>query len=135
MRRIFHAVLLGLATLSIGAQAQTNRVQTIADVSFAVPDGWAYQAAADFGGMAYKEGTSFWFFWRCTRQCRPAATLLPTSRQHGNALCSTRENTRAIRAGAPIARTRCPRRRAIRADSTIMPAHLRWIAKQQRRKR
>jgi hypothetical protein len=62
MRRIFHAVLLGLATLSIGAQAQTNRVQTIADVSFAVPDGWAYQAAADFGGMAYKEGTSFWFF-------------------------------------------------------------------------
>lgn len=62
MRRAFHAVLLGLATLAIGAHAQTGRVQTIGDVSFAVPDGWAYQAAADFGGMAYKEGNSFWFF-------------------------------------------------------------------------
>lgn len=62
MRRVFHAVLLGLVTLAIGAHAQTGRVQTIGDVSFAVPDGWAYQAAPDFGGMAYKEGTSFWFF-------------------------------------------------------------------------
>ena len=61
MRRIFHAVLLGLVILTLGAHAQTGRVQTIADVSFAVPDGWAYQAAADFSGMAYKEGNSFWF--------------------------------------------------------------------------
>src|SRR5215831_8155100 len=62
MQRIFHAFLLGLAFLTISAQAQTGRVQSIADVTFAVPDGWAYQAATDFGGMAYKEGNSFWFF-------------------------------------------------------------------------
>ena len=62
MRRIFRAVLLGLATLTIGAQAQPGRVQSIGDVTFAVPDGWAYQAATDFGGMLYKEGNSYWFF-------------------------------------------------------------------------
>ena len=61
MRRIFHAVLLGLVTLTLVAHAQTGRVQTIADVSFAVPDGWAYEAATDFSGMAYKEGNRFWF--------------------------------------------------------------------------
>jgi hypothetical protein len=37
-------------------------VQSIGDVSFAVPDGWAYQASSNFGGMAFKEGNSFWFF-------------------------------------------------------------------------
>jgi hypothetical protein len=62
MRRICYAVILGLATLAICAQAQTGRVQSIGDVTFAVPDGWAYQAAADFGGMLYKEGNSYWFF-------------------------------------------------------------------------
>lgn len=53
MRRIFHALLLGLTTLTICAQGQTGRVQSVADVTFAVPDGWAYQAGADFGAMAY----------------------------------------------------------------------------------
>jgi hypothetical protein len=62
MRRVFHAVFLGLATLTICAHAQTGRVQSIGDVTFAVPDGWAYQASNDFGAMAYKEGNSFWFF-------------------------------------------------------------------------
>jgi hypothetical protein len=62
MRRIFHALLLGLATLTVCAQGQTGRVQSIADVTFAVPDGWAYQASTDFGAMAYKEGNSYWLF-------------------------------------------------------------------------
>jgi hypothetical protein len=45
MHRTFHAHLLeALTTLVIGANAQTGRVQPIGEVSFAVPDGWAYQA-------------------------------------------------------------------------------------------
>lgn len=62
MRRLLQAVFLGLSTLAICAHAQTGRVQSIGDVTFAVPDGWAYQAAADFGAMMYKEGNSFWFY-------------------------------------------------------------------------
>lgn len=30
------------------------------DVSFAVPSGWKYQQAADYGGMAFKSGQNFW---------------------------------------------------------------------------
>lgn len=62
MRSIFHAVLLCLATFTLCAQAQTGRVQSIGDITFAVPDGWAYQTGPDFGAMAYKEGNSWWFF-------------------------------------------------------------------------
>jgi hypothetical protein len=33
MRRTFHALLLGLTTLTVGARAQTGRVQSIGDIT------------------------------------------------------------------------------------------------------
>jgi hypothetical protein len=48
---------LSLFVISAPAVAQ---VQTIGDLSFAVPDGWQYQAAADGGSMFLKSGGNFW---------------------------------------------------------------------------
>jgi len=62
MRQTACLLIVGILTLASFAQTQTNRVQTIGDVSFAVPDGWSYTAGADFGAMSYKEGASFWLF-------------------------------------------------------------------------
>jgi len=36
------------------------QVQTVGDVSFAVPEGWTYQASADGGLMLLKQGQNFW---------------------------------------------------------------------------
>lgn len=36
------------------------QVQTVGDVSFAVPDGWTYQGSTDGGLMLLKQGTNFW---------------------------------------------------------------------------
>lgn len=36
------------------------QVQTVGDVSFAVPDGWQYQQGPDFGAMTLKTGDRFW---------------------------------------------------------------------------
>ena len=36
------------------------QVQTVGDVSFAVPEGWTYQGAADGGYMMLKQSTNFW---------------------------------------------------------------------------
>jgi len=36
------------------------QVQTVGDVSFAVPEGWTYQAAGDGGLMLLKQGANFW---------------------------------------------------------------------------
>ncbi len=46
---------LCLTTIPVCAQ-----VQTVGDVSFAVPAGWTYAAAPDSGAMVIKEGASFW---------------------------------------------------------------------------
>ncbi len=56
------ALVLNLSAVVTLAQAQPQPggVQTVGDVSFAVPPGWAYTAGPDFGAMVYKEGTSFW---------------------------------------------------------------------------
>jgi len=37
-----------------------GQVQTVGDVSFAVPDGWIYQGAGNGGAMVLKQGTNFW---------------------------------------------------------------------------
>jgi hypothetical protein len=59
MRRIACLFLLGLSTLA--ASAQTNfGIQSVGDVSFAVPDGWTYTTGPDFGAMVYKQDTRFW---------------------------------------------------------------------------
>ncbi|HEU4413534.1 MAG TPA: hypothetical protein VFT65_02030 [Candidatus Angelobacter sp.] len=57
MRQWAIAWLLLIAVLAAPAIAQ---VQTVGDVSFAVPEGWAYQGAADGGYMMLKQGTNFW---------------------------------------------------------------------------
>lgn len=49
--------LLAFCILAVTLNAQ---VQTVGDVSFAVPDGWNYQHGADFGGMVMKSGQNFW---------------------------------------------------------------------------
>lgn len=35
-------------------------VQTVGDVSFAVPEGWQYKPGADFGGLVLSSGQNFW---------------------------------------------------------------------------
>jgi hypothetical protein len=60
MRRFLELLTLCLFSLSVFAQ-----VQTVDDVSFAVPAGWAYQSGNGFGLMAYKEGDRFWAITVC----------------------------------------------------------------------
>jgi hypothetical protein len=54
-------VVLVVPTALTGfALAQAGGVQTVGDVSFAVPNGWSYTTGPDFGAMVYKEGNRFW---------------------------------------------------------------------------
>jgi hypothetical protein len=48
---------LAFCFLAVTLHAQ---VQSVGDVSFAVPDGWTYQQGVDFGGMVLKAGQNFW---------------------------------------------------------------------------
>ena len=54
--RVLGCVLV-LLTIAAPVWAQ---VQTVGDVSFAVPDGWTYQGANDGGLMLLKDGANFW---------------------------------------------------------------------------
>jgi len=56
MRRWALAWLLLIAT----ATSAVAQVQTVGDVSFAVPEGWTYQGSTDGGLMLLKQGTNFW---------------------------------------------------------------------------
>lgn len=59
MRRIACLLLLGLSAFTTLAQTNSD-VQTIGDVSFAVPEGWTYAAGAGGGGMmSLKDGQRF----------------------------------------------------------------------------
>jgi len=57
MRRWALAVLLLIIVIAAPAFAQ---IQTVGDVSFAVPEGWSYQGSKDGGLMLLKQGTNFW---------------------------------------------------------------------------
>src|SRR5215467_15396389 len=57
MRRWALFALFLMITASTLAPAQ---VQTVGDVSFAVPEGWTYQASTDGGLMLLKQGANFW---------------------------------------------------------------------------
>jgi hypothetical protein len=57
MRRWALFVLVLIITAPSLTQAQ---VQTVGDVSFAVPEGWTYQASADGGLMLLKQDANFW---------------------------------------------------------------------------
>jgi hypothetical protein len=57
MRRWALSSLLLIVILAVPAAAQ---VQTVGDVSFAVPEGWTYQGSADGGLMLLKKEQNFW---------------------------------------------------------------------------
>lgn len=59
MRRIACLLLLGLSTFTTLGQTNSG-VQTIGEMSFAVPDGWTYTGAQDGGLMMLKSGANFW---------------------------------------------------------------------------
>jgi hypothetical protein len=52
--------LISLLSAIVSAAPAYAQVQTVGDVSFAVPEGWAYQGAANGGAMVYKQGQNFW---------------------------------------------------------------------------
>ncbi len=56
---MYRAVILFL--LLVSALAVSAQVQTVGDVSFAVPDGWQYKPGANFGAMTLSAGQNFWF--------------------------------------------------------------------------
>ena len=51
---------LALLFLIVIAASAIAQVQTVGDVSFAVPEGWTYQGSTDGGLMLLKQGTNFW---------------------------------------------------------------------------
>jgi hypothetical protein len=53
------ALILLLCTLAVAMPAFAQ-VQTVGDISFAVPEGWTYQGSADGGLMLLKQGANFW---------------------------------------------------------------------------
>ena len=57
MRHWALAVFLLIIVLAAPAFAQ---VQTVGDISFAVPEGWTYQGSTDGGLMLLKQGANFW---------------------------------------------------------------------------
>lgn len=57
MHRWGLAALLSVIVVAAPAFAQ---VQTVGDLSFAVPDGWSYQPSKDGGLMMLKQGQNFW---------------------------------------------------------------------------
>lgn len=57
MRRWALSALLFALALAAPAFAQ---VQTVGDISFAVPEGWTYQGSTDGGLMLLKQGANFW---------------------------------------------------------------------------
>jgi hypothetical protein len=60
MVRKMLALIFSLCALAALAQAQNFGVQSVGDVSFAVPDGWTYTSSADGGLMTFKDGASYW---------------------------------------------------------------------------
>jgi hypothetical protein len=60
MIRKLLALIFSLSALAAFAQSQNSGVQSVGDVSFAVPDGWTYTSTADGGLMTFKEGASYW---------------------------------------------------------------------------
>src|SRR5215469_16382997 len=56
---LFALVLMITAPSLTQTQTQAQ-VETVGDVSFAVPEGWTYQASTDGGLMLLKQGANFW---------------------------------------------------------------------------
>ena len=57
---MFRFALAGVLGIFLAAGSAFAQVQTVGDVSFAVPDGWTYQNAGNAGLMVIKDGANFW---------------------------------------------------------------------------
>ena len=68
MLRLVSALALFFIALPLFAQ-----VQSVGDVSFAVPDGWKYQAGSDFGAMVLTADQNFWLLAVYTPMPTPSA--------------------------------------------------------------
>jgi hypothetical protein len=53
-------VLIGLLLTILLAAPMLAQVQTVGNLSFAVPEGWTYQGSKDGGLMLLKQGANFW---------------------------------------------------------------------------
>ncbi|HEX7286162.1 MAG TPA: hypothetical protein VF532_08260 [Candidatus Angelobacter sp.] len=60
MRNTACVLLVGFLALTACVQAQNGSVQTLGELSFAVPEGWTYSSSADGALLAHKEGASYW---------------------------------------------------------------------------
>src|ERR1041385_6300036 len=52
--------IIGLLSMIVAAAPAFAQVQTVGDISFAVPQGWTYQGSADGGLMLLKQDPNFW---------------------------------------------------------------------------
>src|ERR1035437_11069113 len=57
---MLRALCLTATTVLLSLAFASAQVQTVGDVSFAVPDGWQYQQGPDFGAMTLKTDNRFW---------------------------------------------------------------------------
>ncbi len=57
---MLRALCLTTASVFWSLAAASAQVQSVGDVSFAVPDGWQYQQGPDFGAMTLKADNRFW---------------------------------------------------------------------------
>lgn len=95
MRRWALAVLLLIIVLAAPVFAQ---VQTVGDVSFAVPEGWSYQASNDGGGlMLLKQGANFWII-----------TIYPQRPASGDQNANFKSAWRAVVSSVPQFRNSLP---------------------------
>ena len=57
---MLRALCLTTTSVFLSLAFASAQVQTVGDVSFAVPDGWQYQQGPDFGAMTLKTDNRFW---------------------------------------------------------------------------
>ena len=57
---MLRALCLTTTSVFLSLASASAQVQTLGDVSFAVPDGWQYQQGPDFGAMTFKTDNRFW---------------------------------------------------------------------------
>lgn len=57
---MLRALCYTMASISLSLAVASAQVQTVGDVSFAIPDGWQYRQGPDFGAMTLKTDNRFW---------------------------------------------------------------------------
>jgi len=57
---MYRALCITTTSIFLSLAFASAQVQSVGDVSFAVPDGWQYQPGPDFGAMTLKTDKRFW---------------------------------------------------------------------------